>query len=201
VEQAIELLMNEHRLIEQVLGSLETLVVEVEGGLNLDRPVLADYGAFFREFADALHHGKEEDDLFARMAERGFSRESGPLAVMLHEHRAGRAHVAVLREAGLGSAPLSGVDVQLVVEHASAFVPLLRAHILKEDRILYPMAVRFLPPDELAAMASRFAADEAQRRADGSLERLHGLAERLVSQFRPDAGRMAAAAGAPACAG
>jgi hemerythrin-like domain-containing protein len=147
VEQAIELLMNEHRLIEQVLGSLETLVVEVEGGLNLERPVLADYGVFFREFADALHHGKEEDVLFARMAERGFSRESGPLAVMLHEHGAGRAHVAVLREAGQGDGALSGVEVQLVVEHASAFVPLLRAHILKEDRILYPMAVRFLPPE------------------------------------------------------
>jgi hypothetical protein len=50
-------------------------------------------------------------------------------------------------------------------------------------------------------MASRFAAEQTQRRADGSLDRLHGLAERLVSQFRPDAARMAAAAGAPACAG
>ncbi|MBK9032944.1 MAG: tetratricopeptide repeat protein [Myxococcales bacterium] len=32
------------------------------------------------------HHGKEEDLLFEAMVEHGFSREQGPLAVMLHEH-------------------------------------------------------------------------------------------------------------------
>ena len=31
------------------------------------------------------------------------------------------------------------METQLVLEHASAFIPLLRAHIQKEDRILYPM--------------------------------------------------------------
>ncbi len=201
MEKAIELLMSEHRLIERVLGSLETFALEVEGGLQPDRSVLADYGTFFREFADACHHGKEEDMLFARMVERGFSRETGPVAVMLHEHRVGRGHVGALREAGSGTGPLSAVQAQLAVEHANAFVPLLRGHILKEDRVLYPMAVRLLTADELERMAADFEALETRLRGDGSYDKLQGLAERLVVGFRPDPGRMAAASQMMGCGG
>jgi hemerythrin-like domain-containing protein len=199
VQKAIEVLMNEHRLIEQVLGSLETFTSAVEGGLALERAVIADYGDFLRGFADVCHHGKEEDILFQRMTERGFSRESGPVAVMLHEHRVGRGHVAVLREAGGGSGPLAAVETELVLEHAGAFIPLLRAHILKEDRILYPMAVRLLTGPELDTMETEFDALEARMRADGSYDRLHGLADRLTTSFRPDPARMAAAAQTVGC--
>ena len=199
MQKAIEVLMNEHRLIEQVLGSLETFTAEVEGGLAPVRPLLADYGAFLRDFADACHHGKEEDILFQRMVERGFSRESGPVAVMLHEHRVGRGHVAVLREAGGGTGPLAPVETQLVLEHAGAFIPLLRTHILKEDRILYPMALRLLTGPEMDAMDTEFEALEARMRADGSYGRLHGLADRLTAAFRPDPARMAATAQMVGC--
>jgi hemerythrin-like domain-containing protein len=201
VQKAIEVLMNEHRLIEQVLGSLETFASEVEGGLAAERPVLSDYGAFFREFADACHHGKEEDILFQRMTERGFPRETGPVAVMLHEHEVGRGHVSALRQIGEGIGPVTAGEARVVLDNAGAFIPLLRAHILKEDRILYPMAVRLLTGPEMDAMETQFEALEARMRADGSHDRLHGLADRLMAAFRPDPARMAAAAQMTGCGG
>ena len=117
--RAIEILMGEHRLIEQVLGSLETYVVGIEQGLPPERRTLADYAAFFRGFADACHHGKEEDILFQRMLERGMPRQTGPLAVMFHEHVLGRARVAALRGLGEADGPFAPVEVQLAVENAS----------------------------------------------------------------------------------
>jgi hemerythrin-like domain-containing protein len=185
MEKAIEVLMSEHRLIEQVLGSLETFTSEIEGGLAPERPLLADYGTFLRDFADSCHHGKEEDILFQRMVERGFPRETGPVAVMLYEHEVGRGHVSALRQVGDGTGPLTAAETGVVLENAGAFIPLLRAHILKEDRILYPMAVRLLTGPEMDAMETDFAAFEARMRADGSYDRLHGLAERLAAAFRP----------------
>jgi hemerythrin-like domain-containing protein len=199
LHKTIDVLMNEHRLIEQVLGSLETFGLEIEGGLVPGRAQLADYGAFFRGFADACHHGKEEDILFQRMIERGFSRESGPVAVMLHEHTVGRGHVSALRQVGEGSGPLAAVETQLVLENAGAFIPLLRAHIQKEDRILYPMALRLLTGPELDAMETAFGVFESAMRADGSYDRFYGLADRLAAAFRPDPARMAAAAQVVAC--
>ena len=192
MSKAIEVLMNEHRLIERVLGSLETFASELEGGLAAERPVLADYGAFFREFADACHHGKEEDILFRRMTEQGFPRDTGPVAVMLHEHEVGRGHVSALRQIGGGRGPLTAEEAGVVVVNAGAFVPLLRAHILKEDRILYPMAVRLLAPAEMDKVEADFAAFDARVRADGTYD-LYSLAERLTAVFRPDSPRVVAA--------
>jgi hemerythrin-like domain-containing protein len=199
VHESIDVLMREHRRIETVLGSLETFCLDVEGGLAPDRAIVGDYASFFRGYADASHHGKEEDVLFARMIERGFSRESGPLAVMLYEHVVGRGHVGALRQVGAGAGPVSGVETQLVLEHASAFVPHLRAHIQKEDRILYPMALRLLTGPELDAILAEFDAFDAGRRSDGTHDRLEALADRLVAAFRPDPARMAAAENLVAC--
>jgi hemerythrin-like domain-containing protein len=199
VAKAIEILMGEHRLIEQVLGSLETYVVGIEQGEAPERQTLADYAAFFRGFADACHHGKEEDLLFQRMIERGFPREAGPLAVMLHEHVLGRARVAALRELSEAQGPFAPVEVQLAVENARAFVELLRAHILKEDGILYPMAERLLTGPEFDALETQFEGFEKTMRADGSLDRFHALADALSARFRPDPGRMAEATSMLGC--
>ena len=197
--KAIEILMDEHRLIERVLGSLESYVAGIEQGLTPERQALADYAAFFRGFADACHHGKEEDLQFQRMIERGFPRETGPLAVMFHEHVLGRARVAALRELGEAQGPLAPVEVQLAVENGASFVELLRAHILKEDAVLYPMAERLLSGLEWDALETAFAGFEKTMRADGSLDRFHGLADALVARFRPDPDRMAEAARMVGC--
>lgn len=194
MRKAIEVLMGEHRLIEQALGSLETYAVDVQAGLDPAREVIADYAAFFRGFADACHHGKEEDILFRRMTERGFPREAGPLAVMYHEHELGRTHVRGLSGIAAGSGAVGPGEGGLLLDHVTAFVPLLRQHILKEDRILYPMALQFLSAPEQDAMETEFEAFEAGMHADGSYDRLRQLADRLTARFRPDPARMADAA-------
>jgi len=199
VTQAIRILMDEHRLIEQVLGSLETYVVGIEQGLAAERRTLGEYAAFFRGFADACHHGKEEDLLFQRMLERGMPRHAGPLAVMYHEHQQGRARVAALRGIAEADGPLGAVDVQIAVESASSFIELLRAHIQKEDGILYPMAERLLTGPELDALETAFESFERSLRADGSLDRFRALADSLTTRYRPDPERMAAAAALVGC--
>ena len=193
VHKAIEVLMGEHRLIEEALGSLETYAGQVREGAPALREVVGEYAAFFREFADACHHGKEEDILFQRMIERGFPREAGPIAVMYHEHELGRAHVRALTAIGTGAGEAGSEGSRVLLEHADAYVPLLRQHIQKEDRILYPMALQSLTRSELDAMNGEFEVFEARMHADGSYDRLRGLAERLAARFHPDPARMAAA--------
>jgi hemerythrin-like domain-containing protein len=86
-----------------------------------------------------------------------------------------------------------------LLRSASGFVPLLRVHILKEDTILYPLALRLLTGPELDAMDGQFEAFEARLRADGQLDQLSALADRLTARFRPDPARMAEAANLSAC--
>ncbi len=199
VEKAIDVLMSEHRLIEQALGSLETYAELVADGFSPGREVIGDYAAFFRGFADTCHHGKEEEILFQRMIERGFPGDTGPIAVMLHEHGLGRAHVRQLHALGAGSGTLSPHETDTLLESVSDFVPLLRSHIQKEDRILYPIALRIPTGPELDAILTQFEAFEAGLRADGTLDRLAALADRLTARFRPHPVDTTGVAALPAC--
>ena len=59
-----EILMQEHRLIEQVLDCLEALTQRAEGTGTLDVASATQALEFFSVFADRCHHAKEEDCFF-----------------------------------------------------------------------------------------------------------------------------------------
>ena len=102
-----QVLMAEHELILEALDSLEKKVAAIRAGTTPDRAYFEKVVAFLREFADKCHHGKEENLLFKRMTERGFPVQSGPIAVMLSEHEAGRAYIRGIADgaAKLGTDP------------------------------------------------------------------------------------------------
>ncbi len=199
--KAIDDLMHEHRLIEQVLGSLQTFAENISNGAEADRQTVRDYADFFRNFADRCHHGKEEDRLFAKMGEYGFPSDYGPVAVMLAEHVQGRGHVGALAAVGEGTGPLSEGDREEVVEHAFAYVPLLSSHIMKEDNILYPMAAQAIPEPEMTRLGEDFDAFEASVMGEGTHERFHALAESLIQAYPPDQVRMSEASACFHCPG
>ncbi len=168
-----------------VLSSLEGFVARMQQGEEVERATIRRYAEFFANFADRCHHGKEEDILFKTMTEHGFSNRVGPVAVMIHEHTQGRAHVRVLAELGSRDGELSDEECDALAEHAGAYVPMLRNHIAKEDNILYPMAERALTPPELAAMTEQFERFERDEMGRDEHHRLHELANLLVAEQPP----------------
>ncbi len=179
---AIETMMNEHRAIERVLDALVAFAEEVQRKGATDKEELVRFVTFVREYADAGHHGKEEDILFRAMVEHGFPRSGGPIAVMLQEHDQGRGLVGILKARAEQAGPWSDDDRQEIVQVASGFSRMLHAHIHKEDAILYPMAEQHLPPDAMAQVGAACDEFEAKRTASGSLERLSALGEALVAR-------------------
>ncbi|MBI5534896.1 MAG: hemerythrin domain-containing protein [Deltaproteobacteria bacterium] len=182
MHQAIDILMNEHSLILKVLASLQSFV---DAAGPDDRESVLHYATFLRDFADKWHHGKEEDRLFVRMGEFGFPREFGPIAVMLADHVEGRAHTRALLEIGSGAGPLSDAELESVCDHAESYVQLLRAHIAKEDGILYPMALRAIPAAELDKLADDYAAFEREAMSEADHARVLAQADRLIARFPP----------------
>jgi hemerythrin-like domain-containing protein len=178
-----EILMEEHRVIEQVLNCLEHMADRCEAGAPLDIESAASAIDFFRVFADRCHHGKEEDLLFPLMEQKGFSREQGPTGVMLDEHEQGRRHVRgmadALKELSLGD--LAGKI--LFVEHARAFVRLLREHIYKEDHCLFPMADQAFSATDQDELAQSFVKVEHEDMGPGTHEKYLQLANQLADRF------------------
>jgi hemerythrin-like domain-containing protein len=180
---AVETLMNEHRTIERVLDALVGFAEDAVRRGVTEKDELGRFVTFVREFADACHHGKEEDILFAAMVTAGFPRSGGPIAVMLHEHDQGRALVGVLKARAEQPAPWSDADRLEIAEVARGFSAMLHAHIQKEDAVLYPMAEQHLPPEVMERVGEDCERYEAARA--GNHERLHALAEALVERHAP----------------
>jgi len=186
--KAIELLMSEHRTIEKALDAMETWV---ERGPQFQKPAeretLDHLVSFLREFVDDCHHAKEENILFAAMTEQGFSREQGPLAVMLHEHELGRSLVRTLSNFAQQPTPWNDDDWRHIERTVRGFARLLREHIQKEDRVLYPLAEQRLSTPAKEKLATLFERFEAERTGCGHGGRLRELTDRLLDSSAREA--------------
>ena len=177
---AIELLMQEHQLILRALDALDAFATAMGKGGD-DREELSRFVRFIRAFADARHHGKEEDVLFAAMVAAGFPRDGGPIAVMLMDHEAGRAHVGVMAAAAEQAAPWTQQDRASAIAASRGYADLLRGHIRKEDHILYPMARMRLHEEAMRRVDQDCAAFEV-RQIEAGADALKDLGRSLVER-------------------
>jgi hemerythrin-like domain-containing protein len=181
--RATEVLIAEHRVILEVLDCLEKLCESFVQ--SPDQRAAEDILDFLGAFADRCHHGKEEGCLFPALVQKGLPRGSGPIAVMLSEHDAGRDELAAMR-AALVDAERHPADLAprlRFVEHAHAYVALLRVHISKENTVLFPMADGMLGEREQAALLECFGALEHDGMGMGTHERYLALAQSLVERL------------------
>ena len=179
MHKAIEILMEEHRLIEKVMASLLKCSEKARAGEAPERSKVSEYAEFLREFADKCHHGKEEERLFSEMTRNGFPREQGPIAVMLHEHEEGRKCVRRLSEIGAGRGGLVEAEKRDFVENAEGFCYLLTEHINKEDNILYPLSENVIPKGQWEGLLESFESFERDEIGEGRHKELVELGRRL----------------------
>ncbi len=135
--QLIDELVAEHALIEEVLGSLRAFAEARTAGAA--DPADGDrFLRFFREFAGAFHHAREEDTLFAALAERAeLPADRGPLAAMIAQH----AHMAGLLdqlEPLLQIADLDPDSAERLQGLAVSYSHALWHHIDAENSVLLP---------------------------------------------------------------
>jgi len=73
---------------------------------------------------------------------------------------------------------------QAVVANAQGYARLLRAHIAKEDGVLFPMAAEVIPAAKQAAVVEEFERVEHEETGEGVHEKYLALADRLEQEVR-----------------
>jgi hemerythrin-like domain-containing protein len=153
---ALDILIEEHRVIDRLLSALETFADRLGEDPDNDRAVVREFAVFFSYFVDTCHHGKEENHLFPRMSAFGFSRAGGPVSAMLSEQGEGRDHLNALIAIGAGSGSLTSQERSLVRGHALGYILRIQMHMKREDEILFPVARHSLPAFVLQELAQDF---------------------------------------------
>jgi len=136
--------------------------------------------SLIRNFADGLHHAKEENLLFPLLGEKGFSPEQGPVAVMLSEHVLGRDYVKGASQGINEFKKGNAAALQSVYNNLSGYANLLQNHISKENNVLFRMADQVLSNEEQQNLLVQFAAVEGNAdeefNANNSIQQINNLA-------------------------
>lgn len=178
-----QVLSHEHRVIEIMLDCLDKMTSQALSDGKLDGESAHQAVDFIRNFADRCHHGKEENQLFERLGEKGLPRDGGPVGQMMVEHEQGRACVRGMSENINGASEGNRDALSRFADHARDYTQLLRSHILKEDRVLFPMANRFLTETDQAELMSAFEKVESEHMGVGTHERYLTIAQKLADKF------------------
>ncbi len=178
-----EILSNEHRVIEIALDCLDGIVARAEKDGRLDRPAAEKVIDIIRNFADRCHHGKEESHLFAALVEKGIPRDGGPVGQMLREHEMGRGFVAGMDENLSAASEGDETSLTRFAENARNYVELLRNHIQKEDRVLFPVADRMLDDQDQDRVLAAFGKVESEHMGEGTHDKYIKMITELAHDF------------------
>ena len=181
--EATEILMSEHRVVENVLNSLEAAAAKLERGEAVRPGFFVEAAQFSKGFTDGCHHLKEESVLFKTMEQNGMSTETGPIAVMLAEHEQGRQLIKAMRQAANELELGDPSAAQRVIENARGYISLIRQHIMKENNILFPMADRIIPASDQEKVAEEFETVEHEETGEGVHEKYLAVAEALKKEM------------------
>jgi hemerythrin-like domain-containing protein len=158
-------LENDHVYILRLIDVMEKMVMDC----TTDAADMEMVVNLIRQYADGFHHAKEEDLLFPMLLQRGFSNEQGPVSVMLHDHEEGRKFVKGMF---VGIEKYKQGDDSVLPEiyrNMQGYIDLLRAHIGKENNVLFKMADRVLSSDDQEELLNKFAQVEAEKYSGGKI--------------------------------
>jgi hemerythrin-like domain-containing protein len=171
----VDVLSQEHQTILSVLGAMDAELRQLHGGAAIRAPFWLSVFDFVEHYADQCHHGKEEQLLFAELERCGLPAQHGPTACMRAEHEQGRQRRKQMEQA------LQAGDGKALASAAGGYVTLMREHIDKEDRVLFPMAKSMLDHAAVARLRAGFERVEHVDMGEGAHCRYEELARSLTA--------------------
>ncbi len=162
ISKAMKILSDEHVYILKVIDLLERECDSLENNKSIDKTFFTNALKFIRNYADKLHHAKEEDILFKEMCKRDVEKKihCNPIDQMLHEHNIGRNFIKKMEEGIYKNNP------KQVSENCREYCQLLKDHIYKEDNILYPMADEVLGTVKMKELYKKFSEIDRKRKSE-----------------------------------
>ena len=136
------LLLEDHRHLLRALSVLEEMAKRAQRGESLNERDVEDLLEFFRSFGDRHHQGKEEGVLFPELLQDRAQKNYQELDHLIFEHDRDRSLIEGLQDSILTK------NAKDFVYCAGRLIEILRAHIHKEDEVLFALVDSTLTPSQ-----------------------------------------------------
>ena len=176
---SIESLRQDHRDIEVLLDRA------MEAIEPFDLNAVARRVNALGDFVEKLHMPKEDEVLFSELARHAMDLAVGPIHALQREHDLFRAYLqAVKTELARGAVGRS-VDRERIITSVRAMNTTLRAHMKKEDGVLFILAERVIPAVHDPVLVQRFGEVEAKGLGLEEADRLRRLVRGQLEDDSP----------------
>lgn len=152
-------MLYEHNLIKTVIDALISNANLMIEGSEINEMFYKDVINFLRNYADKIHHKKEENILFPVALEHENTKNNPDVKILVHQHILSRELVDLMEEALIKKNRLK------LVKTAREYSEIIGGHINREDEMLIPLLEEQLPEDDKREIISRF------REIDNNLSR------------------------------
>jgi hemerythrin-like domain-containing protein len=173
-------LENDHIHILKLIDVMEKITQQSEANPEHLNTIVN----LIRSFADGTHHAKEENLLFPKMVEKGFSFQQGPVAVMMNDHVEGRNYVKGIAD----NIPLLKAGnkdaLAAIYQNMHGYIDLLRAHIGKENNVLFRMADQAFSAEEQQTLLNEFKKIESHPVCGGGIADCISSIESLAKAYK-----------------
>ncbi len=175
-----EILTKEHLPIKQMLKVLGKMAEKLQAEGVISTNDLEKAVDFFRNFADKLHHGKEEALLFPLILKIGNEKEKGLVNALLVQHQRGRQYVKNM------AGGIEEKNNSKILENAKGYIGLLTKHIDLEDNIFFPACDKTLSDKQQENLKKEFEIVEKEeiglRKINELLSNLNKLTEIYIKE-------------------
>jgi len=136
MKTASQKLLHEHNAILVALEVIEKMCLHAQNNKSVDPEDINEMVDFLTVFVNNCHHCKEEKHLFPALEEVGVKNQNGPIGMILGEHQKERLFIRQMQDAIRDGE----IRREEFVEAASAYISLLRTHIVKENMVLFQIS-------------------------------------------------------------
>lgn len=172
----IEMLVNEHDNILRFLDIVEKAALKILDEKVVDIEFFESSIGFIRNYADKIHHGKEEEYLFKEMQK--YLGDLGKNLIdhgMLVEHDLARYNVLMLEKSIKEFKERPSSELMLdIITYSMGYRDLLKRHIDKENRVVYTYAEKTLDKNILD-----YVTKETKEFEEENFEEIKGYIEML----------------------
>jgi hemerythrin-like domain-containing protein len=144
--------MIEHRIIERMIGIMKDEIKVLKVSKNPNAVFIDTTVDFLRMYADATHHGKEEDILFRELKKKKLSPEhQAQMEDLINDHIIGRKTTAELVDARNKFFNGDTSAANTILEKMQFLTEFYPKHIEKEDKHFFIPVMKYFSLQEQQA--------------------------------------------------